>query len=313
MPGEARGDVLKLQFKATKNVMQRKGKIRLAVDRKYLEYARNCRYPVIFVLIDVDKERAWYLWLQEWILESRSQQHLRSKGSYSIWIDAKQTLTLGLDGELKSIAQWRGPTQLALSILDTFRAALATNETSVLNVLQQLLDKVGPALPDVVLHELIEQAIRLGDRLRVTEAGNTVASQIYALIRRFGQRVDLQTATALVRRGDSYSRMGVNALGVLYDEHHAHAQKLGLVDYFKKIELPELAYFCALREAHPTKKDIDFMFGVPGDFEYAGLRFHYDDNHARTGFHDKYANRGSSAILDYLVQVPPRDLITLGH
>jgi hypothetical protein len=300
IPAEARGDILKLQFKASEKVVIKKGKVLLRVERKYLEYARACRYPVIFVQADVQAERAWYLWLQKWMLDNQPEQANGWK-SQSIWVNETQTLQQGLGGELQAVAQWRGPTQLALSLLDAFRAALATNNQAILKTLSGLLDLVAPALPDIALNEVVERAIQLGNRLRGTHDGNTVASQMYDLVRKFGARINLHTIDAMVRRDDLYSRAGVNALGILYDEHYDHATKLGIVEHFIK-DLPEVAYFSALREAHPEKKDLDFMMDGPGDFQYAGLRFHFDGS-GTTGFHDKYANRGSSAILDFLVPV----------
>jgi hypothetical protein len=55
-----------------------------------------------------------------------------------------------------------------------------------------------------------------------------------------------------------------------------------------------------LREAYPEKK---YFLNGPGEFQYGGLRFHFDESAHVTGFGEKYANRGDSAILDYLVPV----------
>lgn len=295
--GEARGDILKLQFKATARVVIREGRVRFSVDRGYLQYARNCRYPVIFVLIDVGREEAWYLWLQQWIFENRKESGADAKSS-TIWVNLECTLASGLDGELKSIAKWEGSTQLALSLLDAFRAALATHAEDVLIPLTELLEKVAPQLPEVTIDRVIEQAISLGSQLWATPAGNTVAGQLYRLVRKFGSHVSLVAIDTMVSRGDSYSRTGVNALGILYDEHFDHARSLGLVALFDAKE-PRVAYYCALREAFPAKSGLAWI-SVPNDFWHAGLRFDFDDS-ATTGFHDKLANRGASAILDYLI------------
>jgi hypothetical protein len=98
-------------------------KMNSAVGRKYLEYARNCRYPVVFLLIDIRREQAWYLWLQQWVIERALPALARSS-----WF------------------------------LKTFRAALATHAQNVLGPLIELLEKVAPALPGAALDEVIEQA-----------------------------------------------------------------------------------------------------------------------------------------------------------
>jgi hypothetical protein len=302
IPIEARGDVLKLQFKTTRKTTIRSGRVRFSVDRKYLEYAWNCRYPVVFILIDIERENAWYLWLQDWIFKNQCHESIsdRKSSSTTIWVEANFTLSFGLDGELRTIAQWRGPTQLALSLLDAFRAAIAVHNQDVLSVLTDLLEKVAPALPDSAINDVIQQAIRLGNRLWGTPAGNTVAAQLYRLVRRFGDRMMLGSIDAMVIRGDTYSRTGVNALGILYDDHSEHARSLNLVGHFMQKDLASVAYLCALREAYPQKNGIECMNVLAG-FEYGGVRFRFDDDNAPTGFLDKFANRGISAILDYLV------------
>lgn len=304
MPGDARGDLLKFQFKTSQSVLIRNGRVRFSVARKYLEYARSCRYPVVFVQIDLRQEKAWYLWLQEWTFENQRQVN-EGGGTAStvIWVDEHCTLAAGLDGELQSIAQWRGPTQLALSLLDTMRAAMAIHNPEILREVSAILEKVAPSLPDAALTLVIEEAIRLGSRLWATHEGNSVASQLYDLVKRFGRHLSLASVDAMVMRGDSYSRTGVNALGFFYDKHFEHAHSLKLVDHFDKKE-PHVAYFCALREAFPDRKSLSWI-EVPREFIHRGWSFGFDDDQAFTGFHDKFANRGFSAILDYLVYHAP--------
>jgi hypothetical protein len=67
------GQILKLQFKASETIQPKNAHVKFDIDLKYIEYAKTCRYPVIFVLIDLSKKRTWYLWLQRWILERRAQ------------------------------------------------------------------------------------------------------------------------------------------------------------------------------------------------------------------------------------------------
>lgn len=55
-----------------------------------------------------------------------------------------------------------------------------------------------------------------------------------------------------------------------------------------------VAYYCAFREAHPEHNSGDVTVD-PSAFTFAGLRYRQPDR-----FWDKYANRGPSALLDYL-------------
>ena len=115
----------------------------------------------------------------------------------------------------------------------------------------------------------------------------------------------VETVDTMVRRGETYSRTGVNGLdSSTDDEHFQHAASLGLVKHFNQHDLPQVEYYCALREATPGKKDIEFI-GGPGDFVFAGLKFHFPKEDF---FGNKYANRGPSAILDYLIPKAIADL-----
>ncbi|HKQ03859.1 MAG TPA: DUF4365 domain-containing protein [Blastocatellia bacterium] len=291
------GQILKLQFKSSEIVNRNNNQIEFRIDRKYIEYAKSCRYPVIFIRIDVSEKQAWYLWLQQWILEKRAaRDRLEDQESYTIWIDESQTLTSGLNAVLKDIARWRGETQLVLSLLDTMRAAAATYNEDIMSQVVTLLSTTAHTVADASLDIIIQEATILGNSLRGTREGLAISQQLFSLIRTFGDRVSLSSIDAVVRRGDSYSRIGLDALGILYDEYFQHISSLNLSDHFEEKGLLRVAYYCALREANPEKKYIDFM-GGPGDFTFAGLKFSCPPE-AR--FWDKYANRGASAILDYL-------------
>jgi hypothetical protein len=68
-----KGEILKLQFKTSEHLLRKDGRVRIDIERKYVEYAESCRYPVILVRIDLCAKQAWYLWLQKWILEERTK------------------------------------------------------------------------------------------------------------------------------------------------------------------------------------------------------------------------------------------------
>ena len=102
------GEILKLQLKASEHVRQKGGLIQFNIERKYLEYARCCRYPVVFVCIDLSRKQAWYLWLQEWILILQPDSNHTRQKSVTVWVDQSQTLSAGLNSSLKDVARWRG-------------------------------------------------------------------------------------------------------------------------------------------------------------------------------------------------------------
>jgi hypothetical protein len=294
--GGLHGEILKIQIKSTARAERRDGQVAIPVEKRYVEYADTCRYPVILAFVATETKEAWYLWLQDWLRRMRGTDGRLdpNQSSWTCWVPEHQTVAAGLSGELKSIARWKGDTQLILSLMDALRSAAATYDRSTVDVLTSIISAKAPTVADASLNALIDQAINLGDRMRGTPEGNEVADQLFALVRRHGARVSQPTVHDLVIRGDSYSRAGVTALGILYDEFFEHMASLDLPNYFLKLE-PRVAFYCAFREAFPAEKATN-LFVDPTGFIFAGLEFKQPDM-----FYDKYANRGASALLDYLI------------
>jgi len=292
-----RGEILKLQIKSAETVERCHKGVKAVIERKYLEYAQSCRYPVIFVVVDLTTKDSWYIWLQDWILNYRSiHGRLNEKqDSWTHWIPADQTMTKGLDIQLKAIARWEGEIQLILSLIDSLRSAASMHNAEAMSVLINLIAISAPNVADTSVDIIIKEALRLGERLRATHEGNIIADQLFKLVRQYGARISLSTVSEMVLRGESYSRTGLAALGILYDEHPEHIASLGLPIKFVNTN-PDVAYYCAFREAYPEIHSTNIMVN-PDGFTYAGLRYVQPDM-----YWDKYANRGPSALLDYLVQ-----------
>lgn len=291
--GELRGDILKIQVKSQQHVERKNGRIRIEIERKYLEYARSCRYPVILVLVDVSAMEAWYVWLQDWLIRRRTSEDplASSQDSWTCWVPESQTVRAALNHDLKSIARWEGDTQLVLSLLDAMRCAAATGQRSVVESIGTIVANSAAFAGEAALNAVIEQAVALGDRLRGTNEGNTVAQQLFAMVRHAGGSVSSNTVRNMVLRGDSYSRTGLAALEIIYNEYFEHACSLGLPEMFAPLE-PRVAYYCAFRETFPEH---GFLFPDKTDFEYQGLKYEAPKDSL-----NKYANRGPSAFLDYL-------------
>ncbi len=293
-----RGEILKIQIKSSTKVERNDKKVKLVIERKYLDYAESCRYPVIFVLVDTRVKQAWYLWLQDWLLRMRPT-HGRldpEQACWTQWIPEHQTVSAGLKVELKAIACWKGETQLTLSLIDALKAATAAHNKAMVEALTEVISTNAPDVADVSLDAMIDEALVLGQRLWGTVEGNIVANQLFSLARRFGDRISRATVCDLVLRDGSYSRTGLTALEILYDEFFEHLKSLQLPPFFVKVE-PRVAFFCAFREAHPDH-DSSYVFVDPTGFTFAGLQYCGPKD-----AWDKYANRGPSALLDYLVPV----------
>lgn len=305
-----RGAILKIQVKSSRTVKRQDGKICLEIERKYLLYAQQCRYPLIMVRISTTEKMGWYLWLQDWMIRNNKlkPQDLDQK-SWSAWVDESDSLVSGLAGPLVSIAKWRGETQLCLSLLDAFRAAVATQNHGAMDSIGSLLAQLPPSIADASLNDLLQEMIPLRGDMRTIEGGLSVASQLYRSLKTLGGRASLETVHMMVGRKsdegvDTYSRSGLHGLSILYDNFLEHITSLNLPTYFSEKHLPQVAYFCALRETHP--RDSVYAYGreviTLATFEFSGMRC--DISAPSTSILDMLANRGASAILDCLVLGP---------
>lgn len=293
-----RGDLLKIQIKSTNNIEKKNGCIRFIIDRKYVDYATSCRYPVVFVVVDTRAKEAWYVWIQDWILRHRRDEGAldHDQGSWVHWIPEHQTVANGLQSAWKAIARWEGESQLVFSLMDAMKSAAATGNTSMVEALSNIINEGSSAFGDAALNALIEEAISLGNRLRGTTKGNLVADQLFSLVRRVGGRVSQTTVRDLVLRGDTYSRTGLSALAILYDEFFVHIKSLKLPELFLDLE-PRVAFYCAYREALPARQSSNVLANPTG-FTYAGMTYVQPER-----FMENYINRGPSALLDQLVFV----------
>jgi hypothetical protein len=100
----------------------------------------------------------------------------------------------------------------------------------------------------------------------------------------------------MVTRGESCSRTGVNALGILYDCYFEHTAGLGLVSLFLTHADAQVAYYCNSRESCPRKEFIECLSGTYGT-QFGGLVL---DPSLEMDWTQKWPNRGDSVLLDYL-------------
>lgn len=289
------GDILKIQIKSSEKVERINNAIKFNIERKYIEYADSCRYPLILVLVDVNTKEAWYLWLQEWLLAQRviASPLLTEQKSWTEWVPETHSIDAGLHGDLKKIARWEGRSQLALSLRDALNAATAIEDRRMMLLLADAIASCADGLGQAGLNTVIDQAIKIGDRMRGTHEGNLIADQLFAMVRRRGSQLDARTIDRLVLRDDSYSRTGISSLAILYDEYFEHISSLKLPARYTQ-KSPRIAYYCAFREAYPQHKCLDVTVD-PSAFIFAGLKYLQPDM-----YWNKYANRGPSALLDYL-------------
>jgi hypothetical protein len=297
------GQLIKIQVRASRSVPITEKGVACQIPRKLAVYADSCRLPLILVRVDLDKKQAWYVWIQQWLLDRQHSGHrlddMPDEATYHIPPD--QTLQQGLVDELRKIAQWRTRTQLVLTVHDAIRTSAAVNNYRVLNHLVALLDELGIANEHFPINLVIDQAIALGSQLWGTDDGNQASSTLYAICRHFGQNFSADQIWRMVTRTDSVSRTGLIALGILYDEAYDHLANFNLVEFFLKHSDKRIAFYCHLRELRPKA---GFLSCVKSGFDvhFANLAI---DPSLRNDLMNKWPNRGDSVLLDYLY--PTRD------
>jgi len=299
---EVNGELLKIQIKASESIKINKHGVPCKIDRRLIAYADTCRLPVILVRVDLQKREAWYLWLQQWLIDRR-REGLRinelPKSTY-VHIPVSETLRHGLSGHLQRIARWQTNTQLVITVNDAVRTAASVRDFDVLNHLVALLDKLSVINESFPINLTIEQALALGASLWATDDGNRVSVTLFTICRHFGDSFSADQIRRMVARDESCSRTGINALAILYDEYVSHVSRLNLVSLFLRHADLRIAYYCNMREKCPGGSSLQAIKGAIG-VEFAKLVL---DETLREDLFNKWANRGDSVVLDYLYTVP---------
>ncbi|MCK1719887.1 hypothetical protein [Bradyrhizobium sp. 141] len=81
---------------------------------------------------------------------------------------------------------------------------------------------------------VLDEVLSLGNRIWATLEGNALAELLYMLARSYGGQFSLEQIGKLVLRGDGYSRTGINALGIMYDEFPERMKALKLGEMFER-------------------------------------------------------------------------------
>lgn len=257
--------------------------------------------PLVHAWVDLNRRECWYLWLQRWVLEQEAAGRvLDNQDSVTLTLPSSQTLISGLDGELKDIARFNTQTQLALALRDSLKTATSVGDLQLQYAMVEVLRRARIAFPLFPLDSILDEAIRLGDSLRGSAEGASLTTTLIEWVRQHGRKLSAAQIERLVLRGEVYSRTGINALGILYDESPDHAADLGIPDLFSKSPDPRPRYYCLLREGNPGVSGLK-LINVAAQEPLEGLIL---DIEGMDRPWDKWANRGDAAILDYLVESP---------
>lgn len=298
---EFRGDIVKIQVKSQRSVEIIDDQVVVPVERRYLELASNLRIPFLLVQVDTTKEDAWYLWLQEVVMasERRGTPVGALPATSSMRVSVEDRFEAGLDGRVRDLAQFKTGEQLALSIRDSLRTAVAVRHVGGIYELAAILERFGGTFPALPFDLIIEEVTTLGNAAWGSAAGAALSKVMYELVARYGVQLTADQVERMVLREDSYSRTAINALGRLYDEHFEHAVSLSLPERFAKASDPRPRFYCRMREEYPNQKALSILNKISQhEDREMGLMVRGSDR-----FLDKWANRGDSAALDFVVSL----------
>jgi hypothetical protein len=292
------GQFLKLQSKASASLQPTKNSVSCRVDRKFILYVDSCRIPVVLVALNLATEQAWYIWVQEWIY------HYKSSGksldclasTFLISIPIGNSLKSGLDGPLKDVASWKTSIQMVAGLLDSAKAAIASESPEVIEAILSALNLVHKQTPEFSIGYVMNEVLRLGGRIWASLEGNRMSQVLFAICREHGENFTAEQIRRLVVRENAYSRTGINALGILYEHFPDHTASLNLPKIFAKDD-PRIAYFCKLRERNKGSNAFAIA-RAKGNFLFDGWTVMEG---AEDRLFDKIANRGDSALLDYVI------------
>lgn len=166
------------------------------------------------------------------------------------------------------------------------------------NLLTEVNSRYGSYPIDIIVDEVIE----LSDKIWGTYEGYQASNILFTICKEMGHKLTQEQVKNLVIRDNNYSRTGINALGFLYDEFPHYIKSLGLIEIFCKTGVPEPVYYCKLRERYLEVKSTNIIFNNTIDYEIDGLTVTPE---ILEELPNKWANRGDSAILDYLISIGP--------
>lgn len=296
---EVSGQIIKIQIKSSQSIEITNGMIKVSVEAKYLRLAKNIRYPLILVVADVTEKKAWYLWLQEYLIEQyRTGKKLENfADNTTVYISAENTLTEGLKDKLKRIARWEEETQMLQALIDTTKTAVATGNKDVMMALGKIIAAVDNSFRNFPVEIIVDKLVEINRQPRFFWELGLTSFLLGTLFREHGDRVSLNDILRVVIHGDTFSKTGVRSLGILYDYFPDHTSKFKLPEVFAELGFDELVYYCNLREKYLGIMATDLIMG---DFDFTIENMSVNFNNDKLWFFNKWANRGDAVFLDYL-------------
>ncbi|WP_026566615.1 PGAP1-like alpha/beta domain-containing protein [Bacillus sp. UNC41MFS5] len=162
-------------------------------------------------------------------------------------------------------------------------------------VVRQLVQFTGEDKRKPIL-AIVEKVKELGNEIYGTVEGNKVSEELYELCRNNGEYFLVDDIVSLVE--GVYSRIGINALGNLYNKYPEYIKSMNLPHVFKH-EI-YLSYYCKLREKYKHKDILSLLMNADEiNWVIDGVTIPTDE----IDLFDKSITRGHSVIVEYAYSV----------
>ncbi len=288
------GQYVKIQVKGITKYQIIDYQIKFRIKNNFLSYCEECRVPIILVLIDINKEIGYFIWVQEYLRMYKTDTH-KYKTS-NILVPSTNDFENGLKNTIKNIASGCNHTQLQLDLKASLASAFLLGDTEIYEKLTELSIDIAKT-NSLEINNIIDDLIVLGNKAWGTYEGNKKSNILYNFCRRFGNNFSTSHIKKMVLRGESYSRVGIIALGILYDEYPDYMKSINLPKIFGEHEDIRVRYYCLFREKYLGQKSMSLWSKKDIDYEIGELTVREED---RIDLYLKWPNRGDSTILDFL-------------
>lgn len=295
------GHTVKVQVKSSEHLdVNDLRYVKIRLEKKYLLQFESYVLPVILVVVDLSNERCYYLYLQEWIAMNSSKLSAAFPATVVLEIPKVNTIENGLGSEWKYISKKETDFQYRKLIFEVEQMMNLQEHGSMAEEFRKLLNnriKTGRSQALTTIADIVDQVVGLGLEIRGTEEGWEVSQILFRLCRDFGEYFTKDHIFKIIVLKDTYSRIGLSALELLYDHYFSHTSSLRLPDAF--IDFADIQYYCKLRERYPGVFGIVMVCGNPKEYDWNidGIGLSYN---TLEFLPNKYANRGPMAILHYL-------------
>ncbi|MBN3584826.1 DUF4365 domain-containing protein [Algoriphagus aestuarii] len=300
-PDQVQGKFIKAQIKSHKKLSSKTDFLTEVLPKHFLRYVYECRIPIILILVSTESSETWFVWLQKWLIDSNNVSNIYDESqtkSLSVKVDMRNDFRNGLKRELIQIASWENSTQLYIAVRDLANLSLKLYDDKLSKMLFDYLQELLEHTDKIEYFDsLINKVIEQGTNVWGTPEGNKFSQLLFKFIQEYGDRLNEDHIAKLVIRGKECSRIGINALGNLYDSFPKHAVSLNLPTKFKSFPDPRLHFYCTIRERYINSSKGKWLL-EDNDFTVGDLKV--DFSSIKTSIFDTWANRGDSLIFDFV-------------